>query len=296
MTRRAVWTLREKEGDFIPRLVKMMKEGTKLEKQSAIGYFAHGCPEETALPRLDDLGAVLRDTNEHPEVRAAAAGALSFLGESAYKYYGDMLKLVVDEEPGDLFGDVDWSLGGSIERLCKDPFEAGLATDKELLYKAALKLLDNKRQHVRAHGGRILAGMPLEDFHLVANKVMHVIRDQDSTYHSYHSPGGPIGAAVTVLANLNVEEGIQAVLDTLDIESGKWAFKLRMIMSTLPKYGGNAKPALEKLRADPRLKTIEEGRFGGAWKAMVKAIEEDQAPRKLMSFEEAKRAGLKEED
>jgi len=293
VTRRAVWTLREKEGDFIPRLVKMMKEGTKVEKQSSVGYFGYGCPEETALARLDDLGAILRDPKEDPEVRASAAGALSFLGEPAYKYYTDMLKLVVDEEPGDLFGDVDWSVAGSIERLCKEPFKAGLVTDKELFYKAAAKLLDNKRQHVRAHGGRMLAGMPLKDFHLVGDKVMHVVRDQDSTYHSYHSPGGPVGAGVTVLANLNIEEGMQCVLDTLDIESGKWAFKLRMIMSTLPKYGGNAKPALEKLKADPRLKTMEQGRFGGSWKAMVKAIEEDQFPRKLITFGEAKQAGLK---
>ena len=293
VTRRAVWTLREKEGDFIPRLVKMMKEGTKIEKQSAIGYFGYGCPKETALPRLDDLGAILRGPGEDPEVKAAAAGALCFLGEPAYKYYSDMVKIVVDDEPGDVFRDVDWSVSRSIETLSKDPFQAGLVTDRELFYKAALKLLDNKRQHVRAHGARMLAGMPLEDFHIVADKVMHVIRDHDRTYHSYHSPGGPVGAGITVLSNLNIEEGMQCVLDTLDLESGKWGFKVRMLMGVLPKYGANAKPVLEKLKADPRLKTIEEGRFGGSWKAMVKAIEEDQAPRKLMTFEEAKQAGLK---
>ncbi|MDA0841715.1 MAG: DUF6288 domain-containing protein [Planctomycetota bacterium] len=291
VTRRAVWTLREKEGEFIPRLVNMMKEGTKLEKQNAIGYFGYGCPNETAMPRLDDLGVILRDPKEHPEVRAAAAGALCWLGEPAYKYYDDMVKLVVEDEPGDVFGDVDWSVGGSINRLCNEPFKAGLVTDKDLFYKAAIKLIENKRQHVRADGARMLAEMPLEDFHIVGDKVMHLVRDQDSTYHSYHSPGGPVGAGVTLLANLNIEEGIQPVLDTLENESGKWAFKLRMIMSTLPKYGGNAKSALEKLKADPRLKTIEQGRFGGAWKAMVKAIEEDEAPRKLMTLEEAKQVG-----
>jgi hypothetical protein len=77
------------------------------------------------------------------------------------------------------------------------------------------------------------------------------------------------------------------------MESGKWAFKLRMVLDTLPKYGANARPFLEKLKADPRLKTIEKGRFAGAWRAMVKAIEEDKAPRKLISLEEAKRVGMK---
>ncbi|MHC4503742.1 MAG: DUF6288 domain-containing protein [Planctomycetota bacterium] len=293
VTRRAVWTLREKKGEFIPGLVKMMKEGTKIEKQSAIGYFGYRCPKETALPRLDDLGAILRDTGEDPEVRAAAAGALCWLGEPAYRYYNDMVKFVVDDEPGDIFRDVDWSVGRSIEALCKDPFKARLVTDKDLFYRAALKLADNKRQHVRAHGLRMLAGIALEDFPIVADKVMHVIRDRDPTYHSYHSPGGPVGAGITVLANLNIEDGIRHVLDVLDTDSGKWGFKVRMVMSVLPKYGANAKSALEKLKADPRLKNIEKGRFGGAWKAMVKAIEEDRDPPELMTLEEAKRYGLK---
>ena len=280
VTRAAVWTLREKKGEFIPRLVKMMKEGSRIEKQNAIGFFGYGCPKEIALARLDDLGAVLRDAREDPEVRAAAAGSLSFLGEPAYRYYQDFLKLIVADEPGDRFGDVDWSVAGSMEALCKDPFKAGLVTDKGLFYKAALKLADNKRQHVRAHAMRMLAGMPLEDFHIVADKVMHVVRDDDPTYHSYHSPGGPVASGITVLANLNIEEGIQCALDINKVQSGKASFKLRAIKDSLGLYGANAKPALEKLKSQPN----------DAWDAMLKAIA-DQKPRKLISFEEAKKVG-----
>jgi hypothetical protein len=293
--RSAVWTLRskEKEGNFIPRLLKMMKEGTKIEKQSAIGYFGWGCPKETALARLDEVGAVLRNQEEDPWVRATAASVLCLYGEAARKYYWDMVNLAAENKPGDPFGDIDWSVGASINKTCADPFKAGLVKDKVLFYKVALMLADNKRQHVRADGLRMLAGMPIEDFCVVADKVMHVIEDKDPTYHSYHNPGGPVAAGITVLANLNIKEGMQHVLGVLDTESGKWGFKVRMVMGILPKYGGNAKPALEKLNADPRLKDIEKGRFGGPWKAMVKAIEEDKSPRKLMTFEQAKRAGGK---
>jgi hypothetical protein len=59
----------------------------------------------------------------------------------------------------------------------------------------------------------------------------------------------------------------------------------------LPKYGANAKPALTKLKADPRFGGMERGRFGGAWKAMVKAIETSNEAPQLMSFEEAKNHG-----
>ena len=218
---------------------------------------------------------------------------LCLYGEPAQEYYWDMVKLAAEDKPGDPFGDIDWSVGASMNKTCADPFKAGLVNDKALHYKVAFKLAANKRQHVRADGLRMLAGMPLEDFHLVADKVMHVIRDKDPTYHSYHSPGGPIGAGITILANHGVKEGIQHTLDVLDTDSGKWRFKVRMVASVLPKYGGNAKAALEKLKADPRLKNIESGKFGGPWKAMVKAIEEDENPAKLRSFEEARRAGLK---
>lgn len=294
VTRAAVWTLREKEGDFVPTLTKMMKAGSKREKINALGYFGWKCPRDLQLAVMAEMGAILRDHEEDPEVRAAAAGALCWLGEPAYPYYGDMVAMVVEEEPGDTFRDVDWSLARSLNALCSEPFKAGLVKDKPLHYRAAIKLAEHKRQHVRAEGLRMLAGMPLEDFHLVAATVLHVIEDKDPTYHSYHSPGGPVGAGISVLADLNIEEGIQYTLDVLNMESGKWGFKVRMVADTLPKYGGNAKAALETLRADPRLKNIENDKFAGPWKRMVKIIEEDQEPRKLITLEEAKKTGRTE--
>lgn len=287
------WQLYNQRKELTSTFIKLMQNGTRYEKEAAIGAFGYKCPPELQPPVMDHIGLVLRNRNEDLWVRAAAAGALCWFGKPAYKYYGDMVKFVAEDKPSDPFGDIDWAVGQSLDMLCKTPFTDGLVNDKKLHYKVALKLANNKRQHVRAFGLRMLTDMPLEDFYIVADTVMHVIKDKDPTYHSYHSPGGPIGAGVTILANLNIKEGIQQTVDVLDMESGKWAFKLRMVLSTLPKYGGNARSALQKLKADPRLKTIEKGRFAGSWKAMVKAIEEDKNPRKLMTFEEAKRFGMK---
>lgn len=139
----------------------------------------------------------------------------------------------------------------------------------------------------------MLAGMPLEDFHVVAPTVLHVIGDKDPTYHSYHSPGGPVGAGISLLADLSIEEGIQYTLDVLDMPSGKWGFKLRMVFGTLPKYGANAKDALAKLKSDPRINPERLGRFTGLWTNMVKAIEEDKDARELISLQEAIKAGKK---
>jgi len=289
VSRAAVWTLREKEGDFIPRLTKLMKEGTKREKMSAIEYFGYKCPTNQALAQMELVGSILRNKKEDPEVRAAAAGALSSMGAPAYAYYNDMLALIVDDEPGDTFRDVDQSVGKSLNALCEEPFKAGVVTDKALFYKAALKLADHKRQHARADGMQMLEGMPAEDFSIVADKVMHVVENKDNTYHSYHSPGGSIGSGVAILANLNVREGMQYALDVLDDPSGKGSFKMRMVMDALAKYGGNAKPILEKMKVDPRFKGVPENKkLSKQWNNMVKAIEEDKNPPKLRSLEEAK--------
>jgi len=286
VTRSAVWALRghEQKSDFIPRLVTMMKKGTKTERLSAIGYFGNGCSNVTALARLDDLGAILRDTKVDPELRAAAASAISCLGKPAYTYYMDMARLIVDEEPGDVFRATDESLGNSMLALCATPIKEGLVTDKPLFYQAAMKLVDHKRQSGRTSGLRLLAEVPLPDFHIVADKVKYVIEDKDTTYHSYHN-FGPVGVAGEIFAALNIAEGPDYLLDALDSKSGKWSFKLNMVMSALPKYGGNAKAVLPRLKAAKR---------GPKWDVMVQKIEQaEPGKEKQITFDEARQYGLK---
>lgn len=286
----SVWALRKRSGDILPRIVALMEAGRPRERLSAIEYFGWQCPPEQALPQIDRLGAILQDKQADTELRAAAAASLSYLGEPAWKFYNAMLELIVDDEPGDRFRDVDQSVGGSINRLCATPFASGLVTDEELFYKAAGKLVDHKRQHARAEGMVMLSDIRLEDFHRVADQVMHIVEDKDATYHSYHAWQGAIGSAITVLANLNIREGIAYTVGVLDREDGKFGFKVRMICDVLPKYGANARDALAALKADPRWKGIESGKFRGMWLKMVEAIEGDQSPRKLISFEEARQA------
>jgi len=60
-----------------------------------------------------------------------------------------------------------------------------------------------------------------------------------------------------------------------------------MLIAVLPKYGANAKYAL------PRIKSITGGKFQKQWDAMIKQIESATETRKMISFEEAKQAGLK---
>ena len=167
--------------------------------------------------------------------------------------------------------------------LCPDPYKAGIvAKNKELFYKAAHKMMDHRRHHGRAEGAKMVINVPIEEFYIVADKVMHIVKDQDLTYHSYHGMGPKI-AAISVLANLNVREGIEEALAALDSKVGKFGFKVRMLMNVLPRYGSTAKEYYPKFKD-----LVKDGKFKRRWDNMIKKIESDTKPRKMMSFEEAK--------
>ena len=57
--------------------------------------------------------------------------------------------------------------------------------------------------------------------------------------------------------------------------------------TALTAYGGNAKAALDKIRIEGEAT----GRHAGTYNAMVKAIDEDQNPPKMITFKEAVAAG-----
>ena len=141
--------------------------------------------------------------------------------------------MVVAEEQDDPFLLIDKQLANSLNILSAKPFADGLVTDKKLFYQAALKLSDNPRQEARAHGMTMLRSLPAEDFPLIADKVKHVVQNQDPTYQSYHNPMASVQAAALVLAELDVQEGLEWSWAMLEAPDGKAGFKARAILTIL---------------------------------------------------------------
>ncbi|MGB1130123.1 MAG: DUF6288 domain-containing protein, partial [Haloferula sp.] len=290
VNREAIWTLRGRQGDFIPKVVKLITDGTVTEKRSAIGFFGYKCPSEWALPQIDLIGGVLRDTGEHPKVRSVAAYAICWHGEPAQKFYPDMLKLILEEEPDDPFQLIDQEVGKSLNALAPDPFAAGLVDDKDLFYKAALKLADNPRQEARAYAMKMLRSMPEEDFHRVADAVKEVVQNLNPDYQSYHNPQDGVQDGALLLADLGVEEGMEWSWAMLDAPDGKGGFKARAILTILKGYGPAAKPYLEKIQNDPKHSSfLMSGRWKKMYDALVQAVEKGE-DKKLVPFEQAKEA------
>jgi len=205
------------------------------------------------------------------------------MGPPAQKYYMDILKLADTTE--------DVSFGKLLHTLCEHPFQAGLVTDKELLYRVALRLASDRDQWPRGYGMDMLVGMPLEDFHRVADKVIHVIEGKDPDWTSYSAPQQDVGPAIALLGSLNIKEGLDYALRIPELRpKSKAMFCHRATFMALSAYGSAAEGALDQYHAGLKDRNFKCAR--GLYEAMVKAFEGNTLPpRKLISMQEAIAAG-----
>ncbi len=281
----ALWALRSKKKHGLGgKILEMLRTGNDLERMSAVGYYGYGCPPELSAPALVDVAKVLQNKKELPETRAAAATVFAYCGPEGKKYYNTILRVIMEDKPEDKLGYLDEALGGALNALSKDAFKDKLVTDKKLFFGAAEKLLKHKRHSGRSQGAIMVKGLPVEDFHLVADAAQAILDDKDKTFHSYHGLG-PQMNVIEMFANLNIKGGIDAGYKILETPGGKVGFKLRLLMSVIPKYGANAKYALEKIKA------THAGKFQRKWDRMVKDIEASSGARKMITIEEAKAKG-----
>jgi len=273
----------------MPKWIYYLSKGTEKQKELTLSQLSMHVPLEERIGQLSKIGAILRDPKATLGLRVSAANALSYFGKPAHPYYMDIVKLLAKDRPGDRVSSyIDENLGTCLPRLCKSPFGTGLVTDKDMFYKVALKLINHKRQLARGAGLSMLLDIPLKDFHRVGDRLMHVIKNKDSTYESYHSVQGTVGTALSIFAKHNIKEGLPYFVKLLDKQTpGKYGFKIRVICDTLPKYDGNAKDILAKLeKMNPQ---YDKGKFKNMWADMAKQIREDKNPPKLIALKEAMR-------
>lgn len=292
--RDAGWLLRSREPSLAPALIKLIKTGTTREKVAAVGFFGDKCPENLAIAHMDTIGAVLRNQRESIEVRAAAAETLAWRGEAAYGYFEDVVRLLAKNKPTDKLKVTDAQLGKALVQLCADPFAAGIVKDEVLFYEAMNKLADHPFQGARGCAMRLLFGMPIEDFHIVGDMVKKVARNRSPTSTSYHNPHSSMTPAVKLLAKFNVEEGMQWAWDTLKTPDGKHSFKMRAVLEALTAYGPHARPYLDQINGDEKMKrSFSSGRFKGLYDKLVAAVNTTTPRGQLISFGQAMRIDAK---
>lgn len=291
--RRAIWIAREHEGRGLDKITSLIRSGSPLERQSAIGFFGFGCPPEWAGPRMEMIAEVLRNTHEDIELRTSAAQAICRHQPYAKMYYEDMLRLLVSDK-NDGYGLLDAAIGESLNLASQNPFADELVSDKKLFYEAVRSLCGNPRQEARGCAMRMIVHMPAEDFPLVADEVKLVVINNNPKSHSYHSPGQFLVPASQLMARLGIREGPQWAYQTMLTKDGKETFKADAVTQALKAYGANAADVVELIKSDEKLlQQLSNGRWSKHWKAVLEAIEKDQKPaQRIISFEEAKQGKL----
>jgi hypothetical protein len=281
--RKAMGALESHRQELTPFYVEWLKNGTAQQKMIAVSQFGWWIKSDVKLPQLPAIAAILTNPKEPEEVRRAAAESIAYMGKPAQKYYMDVLKLADTTE--------DVGFGKILNTLCDKPFQAGLVTDKKLLYKVALRLASDRDQGPRGQGLEMLAGMPLEDFHLVADKVIYVIEGKDPDWTSYSAPQQDIGPAIALLASLNIKEGLDYAMRVSEFRpKAKAMFCHRATWVALSAYGSAAKETLELYHKGLQHKEFK--RATGPYKEMLQAVEGDtRPPRKLISMKAAIAAG-----
>jgi hypothetical protein len=279
--RKAADTLGTRKGNFVAQLITMLANGSRDARIGAVhGLAASG---EKAAPAIDALVAVIANPKEDLWVRNRALLALPVIGTPARKAVNALLKVALADKPEDPRGDLDKELALTLSKLVEDPYTADL--NKDLFYPAVRKLLDNPHHVTRTAAMKLIANIPLEDFYIMADKILRVIRNDDPNYETYHHDAAR-AAGLAILVRLNIRDGIDLCIETL--ETDKWGQKWRVTgetgrLATLASYGADAKRVLPKLREDRRI--------GAAAEEFLKAIEQSTETRKLISLDEAIRIG-----
>ena len=274
---------------------------------------------------FDQVAILLRDRNADLSTRIAAAQVLGGaawarfvepeedydqkdlwggqLYKPALKYFPDLVQVIAEEEKDDPNGDLDRAVGLALASL-GDPYSQKLITDKLLFYQAVNKMLADKHSSkVRSLGmGLIAGGMPLEDFHFVADNVVQATRGTDRSYTQYRG-GDATTLGVQLLHRLNIKEAAEILIESFPTATRSKDKAARFaLMAT---FGADAKPNLAKLKAtldheasaaagdnqsegftkDVRLSMEEVDK-------VIQDIEAASNPRQMISLEEARRAGL----
>ncbi len=237
---------------LFPRIKQLVESGTPFERENALKCYMLACPDGERAARMEALGAILRNPKETSGIRVAAATQLAAQGALCKPYFDDILRFLLEDRPEDHFAEIDAQIADALDPLSQalefDYYKAGFVDDAALFHKAAVRLMNHKRQNPRGTGARMVRFVPENKFHLVAMDLEHILKNDDPTYPTYHNARTAMEPAVQIFGDHKILEGVEHFTDYILTSTDKWSFRMMMLQKTLPTYGIHAKPLIPKLK------------------------------------------------
>ena len=310
----AAWKLLKfKREDLMVQITERRK--TKPNTMLGIGRFWDKSPKI-----FDEVAAILNDEKNELSARCSAAGVLGGIAWARYiepeekfskadfyeggqlhkpalKYFDTLVQVLAADTKNDPFDELLQSAGGALASL-GDPYSQKLIKDKSLFYKVINKMLACKHSSgTRTGAMRLISGIPLGDFHYVADSVVLASRGTDRSYTVYRGDNcTEIGVAL--MWRLNIQEAVEVCLDSFPTAT-RGKERARRI-ALFESFGANAKPYLPRLRA--ALKNEPKEKSAGFTKdvslntseveSFISKIEKAVNPRKTISLAEVKAMGI----
>ncbi|MFT7642116.1 MAG: HEAT repeat protein, partial [Pirellulaceae bacterium] len=283
--------LAAKEGDFVPRLVRQL-EAERPEARAgacaALGYLG-----ERAAAAVPNLAKAL--TDKESIVCISAGYALARLGKSSRQAVPDLLRAMLDSTETELMKPrqqaLAYSFGYANGRYAPLYFDGLLpqfqedenpldGVDRELLYSAITKLLNDSSGRTRGSAAYALNYFSRQDTAAMAQQIHNAITTVALNYRMMDD--GVRARGLDLMARFRIEEGIPLCFETFDFHRWGSVMRVPARLKTLQAYAGNAKPFLPQLR---ELRTRwSDGENRDMLEETIKIIEQDENPPPMISL------------
>jgi len=292
--KRSAQSLGRRDGDFVPRLLKMLDGTSREARYGACEALAGLGPKADAAG--DRVRALLADKD--PWLKHLAAEAVARMGPGPRTAsVPDLLRAAGGKDPADPRGRVQGTLGESLftpgpgKREPKSILAGSLeGVDRPLLYAALRALLTNEDGRIRGFVAPVYPLLSPPDIAALLPDIVKAIREPAPSGEMFAD--GIRLAGVDLLARLRIHEGMAMAVELM--EPDRWGQNNRVprCVAALARYGGNAKEHLPRLREirEAIIKKDRQEREKNAVAVTIEkcllTIEGDAKPPALRSLEE----------
>jgi hypothetical protein len=293
---RSSQALGQREGDFLPQLLKLLDSSDRNSRYGACEALAKLGPK--ADPAAPQVRALLNDKD--PWLRMLATRTLAYMGpEVRTAAVPDLLRAALLKDPNDrrqrLVGEVAKALFAPMPGTNEpSPILAKSldGVDRPLLYAAIKEVLANEDGLIRGLAAAIYPLLSAEDAKALMPEILAATRKNAPSGEMFRM--GIRWAGLDLLARFRIREGMGICVDVM--QEHDWGCEKNQCINPLKKYGGAANEVIPQLRetiAATRKAIAAEPWNAEGWKKdilaiekLIEEIEADKNPAPVLSIEE----------
>jgi len=258
---RAATALAERDDDPMPQLLELLESDSPNARYGACQ--ALGALKQRGAAAVPALTAALEDRDVW--LRIQACYALSAIGQPARQSVRELLELAAKEDPNDpremtqrylafglFYPGGALRMVGLLARSIED-------VDRELLYRAVEKLLENPDGRARGAVGSVYEHLGYEEMKPLLPSILRAIEEP--------APSGVMFASgirlqgLALLAKHRIAEGMPLCLEVMEVDKWGKRHRITQCLKILQTYGGAARPMIPRLEEpEARLKNHREAR------------------------------------